>query len=89
MFGFNLPRQCEDVHAGGMDRNVTDARAVLHTTVQVMDSQHRDTVKDGDIGAAQLAGFPTPHSVIGKQSHDPTERLALSNERLENFPHLS
>ena len=62
-----------------MDRNVSDAGAVLHTTVQVMDSQHKDTVKDGDIGAAQLAGFSAPHAVIGKQAHNPAERLGLTS----------
>jgi hypothetical protein len=59
-----------------MDRNVT-ARAVLHTTVLVMDSQHRDTVKDGDIGAAQLAGFTASHSMIREKPNDPSKRCVL------------
>ncbi len=71
-----------------MDWDVTDAGAVPHSTMQVMNPQDRNLMKDGHIGTAQLANFPAPHSVIGKQAHNPAEWFALSCTCLEDFPHL-
>ncbi len=71
-----------------MDWNVANAGAVFHRPVLVVDTQHRDTVKDGDIGAAKLAGLAAAHAVIGEQPNDPREVIGFEFQGVEDDFHV-